>query len=561
MNNRKSIVFLLFAIALMTAANILFRRDGFGTAAVRFRHALVDETLEVSRLVLERSGAARVTMEKAVDWRLVEPFAGNADERTVLKVFDSLAFTPVSDVISDADLLKLGRSRADFVLTDPVLSVTVSDGVRSTTVSFGGPTPTADGVYAAIEGTDAVFIVPADLFASVDRSADDFRRRSLFSLGLGAVSSFDIKRGTGAILSFAQDESGWRLGTERASEQRVRKFLSDLLSATAVDFVWPVGSPNELQNASGALLALYGLEPESAVTVTLKGTDGADRQVSFGKNAGEKLSYAFVQNGTAIVTLPVGLRDEALQDRMLFTDSRLFATEAKSVGFFSIADNTSTCVLCRDGNGVWNLESPVVAPADPLAVEAILGRLVALTAADVTTDKSGLGVSLTTNAAPVLVLRESLLGSDRLDDLRSRAMVSLDPLLVKRIVRTSGKSGSRPTSVVYARDRRSWNVESAEEGATVDEKGVASVLSALNPLQAVRVEKLQVSANDLDAYELAHPFLTVAIDQDRDDAVRRNILIGGKTDGGRFATVGSSDAVFVISDETVARLAAEIVGK
>ena len=561
MNNRKSIVVLLFAIVLLTLVNVFLRREGVGHPAMRFRRSLVDEALAVSRLAFERPGAGRVLIEKSGEWRLAEPFAGNADERTVLKVLDALAFTPVSDVISDADLLKLGRSREDFALIDPVLSVTVSDGVRSTTVAFGGPTPAADGVYAAVEGEDAVFIVPADLFSAVDRSADDFRRRSLFSLGLGSVTGFDVKRGTGTVLSFTHDENGWRLGSERASEQKVRKFLSDLLSATAADFVWPVGSSNELQNASGALLALYGLEPESAVTVTLKGADGVDRQVSFGKNAGEKLSYAFVQNGTAIVTLPVGLRDEALQDRMLFTDSRLFATEAKSVGFFSIADSTSTCVLCRDGNGVWNLESPVVAPADPLAVEAILGRLVALTAADVTTDKSGLGVSLTTNAAPVLVLRESLLGSGRLDDLRSRAMVSLDPLLVKRIVRTSGKSGSRPTSVVYARDRRSWNVESAEEGATVDEKGIASVLSTLNPLQAARVEKLQVSASDLDAYELAHPFLMVAIDQDRDDAVRRNILIGGKTDGGRFATVGSSDAVFVISDETVGRLSADIVGK
>lgn len=561
MNNRKSIVFLLLAIALLTVVNVFFRRDGLGQSVARSRQSLVDETQTATRLILERPGQGRVLLAKSSEWCLAEPFAGNADERTVMKVLDALAFTPVTDVISDVDLLKLGRSRADFALAEPVLTVTVADGGRSTAVSFGGPTPAADGVYAAVEGVDAVFIVPAELFSAVDRSADDFRRRSLFSLGLGSISGFDIKRGTGAMLSFAHDENGWRLGAERASEQKVRKFLSDLLSAAAVDFVWPIGSSNELQSASGALLALYGLEPESAVTVTLKGADGVDRQVSFGKNANEKQAYAFVQNGTAIVTLPVGLRDEALQDRVLFTDSRLFAAEAKSVGFFSIADETQTCVLCRDGNGVWRLESPVVAPADPQAVEAILGRLVTLTSADVAPGKTGLGVSLTTNAAPVQVLRESLLGADRLDDLRSRTMVSLDPLLVKRIVQTFGAPGARPTSVVYARDRRCWNVESAEEGVKVDERGVASVLSALKSLQAVRVEKLQVSANDLDAYELARPFLTVAIDQDRDDAVRRNILIGGKTAGGRFATIGSSDAVFVISDEAVGRLTADIVGK
>ena len=68
-------------------------------------------------------------------------------------------------------------------------------------------------------------------------------------------------------------------------------------------------------------------------------------------------------------------------------------------------------------------------------------------------------------------------------------------------------------------------------------------------------------ASALAAYGLDRPFLTVAVDQDREDAVRRNILIGERTAGGRYATVGSSDAVFVISDDAVSRLAAAIVDR
>jgi len=51
----------------------------------------------------------------------------------------------------------------------------------------------------------------------------------------------------------------------------------------------------------------------------------------------------------------------------------------------------------------------------------------------------------------------------------------------------------------------------------------------------------------------------VAIDQETGDAVRRNILVGGRTEGGRFATVGSSEAIFVISDETVDALSSQLV--
>ena len=89
--------------------------------------------------------------------------------------------------------------------------------------------------------------------------------------------------------------------------------------------------------------------------------------------------------------------------------------------------------------------------------------------------------------------------------------------------------------------------------------GVLSVLSVLNPLRAGRIERLKVAPEDLARYGLEKPFLTVAVDQDREDAVRRNILIGAETEGGRFATVGSSDAVFVLPDEVVRKLGSALV--
>lgn len=558
MNNRKSIAFLLIAIVLLLAANVALRPKAKGRSVVSDR-TLVDGGAEFTRLVVARKGEPPAVLKREGSWRIVQPYSGDADEQTVLKVLDALSFTSVSDVISDADLLKLGRTRADFALADPILQVTVSGGTRSTTVSFGGPTPAADGVYASVEGTDAVVIVPAELFSAVDRSADGFRRRELFPLAVESVAAFDIKRGTDALVSFVRTDGGWAAGESRAAEPKIRKFLADLLSAQAIDFVWPVGASNETERASVALLSACGLDPESAVTVTLKGVDGSNLPISFGKTVDEKSAYAFVQNGAAIVTIPLALRDAAFQDPVLFTDSRLFPVEAKAVAFFSMTDGDSTCVLSRDGKGAWHLESPVVAPAESQVVEAMLERIQTLSAADSVPERTGIAVALTTNAVPVAVRREAVLGKSRLEDLRSRNMVSLDPLLVKRIVRTAGAPDAKPTSVVYARDRRAWNAESAAEGEKAREDGIATVLAALNPLTAVRVEKLKVPAADLDDYGLDRPFLTVAVDQDRADVVRRNILVGGKADGGRYATVGSSDAVFVLSDDAVRRLAAPIV--
>ena len=43
--------------------------------------------------------------------------------------------------------------------------------------------------------------------------------------------------------------------------------------------------------------------------------------------------------------------------------------------------------------------------------------------------------------------------------------------------------------------------------------------------------------------------------------MRRNILVGGEAQGGRYATLGAADAVFVISTDLVDRLAAPIVAE
>lgn len=558
MSNRKSIVLLLLAIVAAVAANVLLRSYGRVERA-QVRETLIESPESVERIAITRRSGVSVVMERRPDWRIVQPFAGAVDEREIARLLDVLSFSRIVDSVADAELLRNGRTRAEFSLADPLIRLSVSGRGRTSEVSFGVPTPSADGVYVAVEGTDAVFVVPSEVFAAVDRPADEFRRRAVFGVVPETVTAFDIKRGTGSMLSFLREGGGWTLSGARASERKVSAYLASLTGAAVVDFVWPIGVSNEVDHASASLLAGYGLDPENAVTVTLKGGGGADRRISFGKDVGGKLVYALIQNESAIVTLPAALREEALQDARLFTDARLFPVEERTVAFFSLADGETSCALARDASGAWRLESPIAAPADGAVVADVLNRILSLTSSD--SDASGLSVSISTNAAEVRVSRERVLGRRSLESLRSAEILRIDPEHVKRLVRTPAPADGKPVSVIAGRERRSWNVESPDEGssAAVSEAGVASVLSALNPLAAVRVEKLKVSAAELDAYGLGHPYLILAVDQDQEGAVRRNVLVGDRTAGGRFATVGSSDAVFVISDETVGKLSAPII--
>ena len=561
MRNAKSIIILLTIIAVAAALDY-FVYFGKGPSSTSKRTTLVDFQSEAASVRIERVGSPAVVLDRGLGgWRLTDPFASGADEQAVMKLVDVLTQTPVVEVISDSELLKLGRTRADFSLEEPVLTVTLTGMDKSVCrFMFGSATPTQDGVYASVEGIDAVFILGKPAFSFVDVRPDDLRQRSLLPLGGAWVTSFEIKREGIPLLEFLRTGAGWNVGSEKASSQKITEFIDDLTTASAVSFIWPVGSSNETDHVTSSLLAGYGLDPDSAVTVTLNDINGKSRRLSFGKEADDGNVYALVQNGNAIVTVPSKLRDFARQDPVMFTDSRLFPVEARSVNGFSVSSDGSLYSLVRDKDGKWGLESPVVAPADQEASDALLSLILSLSPADVVKE-NGVAVSVLTNMSKVLVPRERILGKRTFEDLRSREMLKIDAPLVKRIVSTVGGKTPKTASVVYDRERRQWNLDTEADGVAVNVKGVESVLSVINPLAAVRIEKLAVVAADLDDYGLDTPFLTVAIDQDSDETIRRNILIGKKTRGGRFATIGSSDAIFVISDATVSRLSASIVGK
>lgn len=550
MSNRRSILLLVLGIILAVVA--LWTGRSSDVALQVSGREVLDELVASTEIVLERAGASRIHLVKSGHWRLREPFAVSADEQQVLKLLDVFSQTPILDYLAEDEILKLGHTLADFSLERPVLlaTFTLPGAVRS--ISFGIPTPAADGVYATVSGIPGVFVVRSEVLEAVDLPVDGLRRRSLFLGDAESVSAFDIRRGAGGRLEFVRSGEGWRIGSERASEQNVRKFIGALFQADAVSFVWPVGATNEMTEASTALLSGYGLDPESALTVTLKGDDGRDRSISFGKTAGDGQVYALVHNGSSIVTVNSALKDAAEQDVRLFTDSRLFPVEASSVVYFTVSDGEASYALARDEKGGWRLESPVSARADNERVEELLGRILNLAPTDA--DAQGVAVSLSTNAPALYVSRNRLVDLSGFDGLRSREILRVDPAQVKRLVRIDGKQADRPVSVVYSRDRQAWNIERMEGDGRVDEQGVTTVLSALAPLTALRVERLKVSTTDLDDYGLNAPYLTLAIDLEGAESVRRNLILGGETEGGRFATIGSADAVFVLSDSVVTTL-------
>lgn len=561
MSNFRAIVWLLSAILLTAAAHLLLTFNGDVDRALVRRTSLVDvQPAEVTRLAVERRGSPRTVLERSVKWRLVEPCASSVDELAVQRLLDALTVLEIEDAVGDQELLRLDKTRADFGLDEPAVRVSAWAGAVERSVSFGLATPSGDGVYAAVEGEGAVYVVASNVFAAADVPADGFRNRELLPPGTESVLSFDVRRGSGSFMRFVREGEMWKISaseTATASSDKVRRLLDGIVGARAVDFVWPVGAAGEQTTATDALLAGYGLDPENSVTVTVKYGDGADRQVSFGKEAKDGLVYASVRNARAVVTVDGALKDAALSELSDFVDDRLFPFDRDLAVRLSVADGGVSYLLAKGEGGAWLLDAPVAAATDPDGVAELLGRVFALRNSDVSAE----GVSVSVNSAPaVVVARRAALGDFRLESLRSREILSVEPANVRRIVSAGAAGGRKPVSVVFDRDLRSWKVESSESGGMVVSEAVAGVLAAISPLRAEWIVKLKVTAADLRGYGLETPKWTVAVDQSREGSVRRNILVGDQAQGGWFATIGGADAVFVLSDAVVGALTAPLVG-
>lgn len=555
MSNRRSILYLLALLLLTVALNLWLDVTGGERGDVVRRRVLAHGADAAVAFEISVPGRRYVRLEKTDRWRIVSPFRAAADQSAVARLADAVAFGPLVDSVDEADAVKLGRTVVDFGLDRPRLSLRISTPVDETVVSFGADVPSGEGVYAAVGGHPMIYIVPTNTFAAANLELDSWRRHTVFRVKPDEVTSIDIRRGESSVRLTRSGEI-WEVVEPKkalASAAAVKRIIDTLLSCEARSFVWPVGASNETVTASVALLAGYGLDPETCETVVFRGGDGRDHSISFGSAADTDSVYALVHGGTAVATVTADAKASVSLDAGTLIDGRIFPVEKSAVQRISLTDGDTAYLLARGDQALWRLDSPVSAPADETSVAALIDKLMVMRNVDLA--ENGIKVSLFSNAVPVTVSREALLGSGGFEQLRSKLILDIDSATVKRLVITHA-GDVQPTSVVFDPDRKGWNVDPNGRLGVIDQERLNAVLAALSPLKAVSVARLKVVQGELAQFGLENPSCTVAVDRLLEDSVRRNIMIGSvaNENGDAYATVGSSDAVFVLDSATVRTL-------
>ena len=142
-------------------------------------------------------------------------------------------------------------------------------------------------------------------------------------------------------------------------------------------------------------------------------------------------------------------------------------------------------------------------------------------------------------------------------DLRSKTLLELDVQSIRRLsLKPLEGTG---VSVVLNPERNQWNLAEGSAPATVRVDAVKTLLAALTRVEAKSVETMAATPEDLRRCGLDAPTLVIAVDFEGQDAVRRNLMLGSvASGGGRYATVGGADAVFVLDRSTTSALMVSI---
>lgn len=556
MNALKKVFLYLVASSLLIAANVfLFSKTSPENFA---KYPFEKDIIKASKISLIKDNLT-VTLVHDGAWRIEEPFFQLVDEAVVNKFLDAISFARVHDVLSEKDIALAGRSLADFGLDKPLVELRISSDARQTkSLYFGSRTPTGDGVYVMVRsedrgGLDGLFVLPSSVGDALLINVDDLRRRQFVQLEPAEVSSIDIRRGA-EFIRLRRVLDRWRMIAPNdmpANELQVKSFLANISNAKSASFVWPSQfSSISSRELSDALLSTYSLDAENAITVTLKKTNAEVVQILYGKESSEDMVYAFSPFSRSIVSVSKALKAEALSDVSYFADDRLFPSKMSDITGIKLLDSTDTTLLSKTPAG-WRIESPISAPANEQVIEQLLDRISRLKSVDATS--GGIAVTLSDGACAT-VNQQALLGLAGLAELRSPLIFSLPPKSVTRIIVQKSRLGSIDT-VIFNPRRAAWENADGKDGRMVAQDAINSLLSQTQSLTAEEVVCLKVTDADLRRYGLELPSLSISLDRSEEDGSRINLMLGEKTSsGGRYATLGATEAIFTLSKSVVENL-------
>lgn len=329
------------------------------------------ESKDVEAVTIKR-GAETVRLEKADGaWRLLAPVQAKAESRPVEDLLSTLATARVEREI-DPSPAKL----ADYGLETPAVEITFRAQGQERGLRLGAKSPTGLWVYAQEAGKPAVFLAPDSLLRDSQKSASEFRDRTVLAFEKKDVKGVEVRAPGGPALAVqAKGADEWQLTTPLAApadREQVSGLLDKLKGAKVKEFVAdPARAPAPAARPADA----YGLDRPLRVTLWLgEEKERVAKTLRLGRAVPEKKAvYAQREGEAAVFLVEEDLLKAVPTSPVALRDKTVFAYDRGKLERLELESPKGKVALAIEG-GVWRITAPVALKADEAAMSNLLWK-------------------------------------------------------------------------------------------------------------------------------------------------------------------------------------------
>lgn len=337
------------------------------------KKAKVFASLEADKIeelqIKTTSGEARVK-KGAAGWDLVAPETLKADESEVSGMTSSLSSLEEQRTVEDnaGDLKQYG-------LAEPKIDV----GFRKATdkefthLQIGDKTPTGGDLYAKLGGSNKIFLIPAYLENTFNRSPFDLREKTALKFDRDKVDAVVIANASGEI-QLARSASNWNISKPVASKgeySAIEGLIGRLQSAQM----------KSIAAKDAADLKTYGLDkPEATVTV---GAGSSRATLMIGKATPENNAMVYAKDAARpeVFTVESALADELKKPATEYRRKDIFEFRSFNANRVEITREHVTVAFekvkgeGKDAQDKWKQVLPTSRDVDQTKMDALLTKL------------------------------------------------------------------------------------------------------------------------------------------------------------------------------------------
>jgi hypothetical protein len=342
---------------------------------------------EVTNIQLRITNQLILRVERPADavlWRLALPLSYPGQLHRIEGTLQELEHAVSEAYIPPAELRANKRNAAEFGLDLPQATLTLLHNGHRTEISFGNKSPTGDKVYVQVANKPGIYVLGADVFNHLPRSANDWRDTSLFNLIDIAFNRIELRAGSRSFaVDLDQSTKTFVLSKPtpaRADAAKVELLVRNLLAAQIRKFI------TDNPRADGEP---YGLQPPEVEVSFAKGTND-QLVVQFGKSPTNdpSLVYARRMTQTNIVLVPRSILESLPASHNDLRDRRLVTFNPAAADAIEVI-STNSFTVRRGTNGMWSVGDAQPMAADPELMTDWLNQLASLEGtveSDVVTD-------------------------------------------------------------------------------------------------------------------------------------------------------------------------------